>query len=214
MAPQKTNRIYIDSEPIDAEDHRLTGAEIRNLTSPPAENLWLDIPDALDSAITPSQIVVIKEGLRFFTDRPRTIYLDRVPYQVRSSVITEAELRQLPTPPVAEDHGVWKDVPDDLDDPVRTGDLVPVAHGDRFFTKELPNREIGVVVNRRPVILHGARQTGMSIKEAAIAQGVQIQPDFLLSRKDDKKYRPIGDGETIRVRAGDDFRALDGDDNS
>jgi hypothetical protein len=214
VAPQKTNRIYIDSEPIEAEGHRLTGAEIRNLTSPPAENLWLDIPDAQDRAITPSQIVVIKDGLRFFTDRPRTIYLDRVAYQVRSAVITEAQLRQLPTPPVAEDHGVWKDVPDDLDDPVRPGELVPVADGDRFFTKELPNREIGVVVNRRPVKLHGAHQTGMTIKQAAIAQAVPIQPDFLLSRKENKKYRPIGDDETIRVHAGDDFRALDGDDNS
>ena len=38
-----------------------------------------------------------------------------------------------------------------------------------------------VTVNNRPVILTSHRVTGLAIKEAAIAQGVQIEPDFLLT---------------------------------
>lgn len=213
MAP-RDNRIYIDGDPVDVKERRLTGAQLRTLIDPAAQNLWLDIPDTQDHAVPPADTVEIEDGMRFFTDRPRTIYIDRTPYQVRSAVLTETQLRQLPTPPVSEDHGIWKDIPDDLDDPIGGGELITIVNGDGFLTKALPKREIGVVINRRPVTLQGLRQTGMSIKEAAIAQGVPIKLDFLLSRKDNKKYKPIGDDEQIRVRPGDEFRALDGDDNS
>jgi multiubiquitin len=115
---------------------------------------------------------------------------------------------------VPDDYGIWKDIPDDLDDPIKLGELVRIANGDRFFTNPLPKRHIRVTVNRRPITIDGARQTGASIKEAAIAQGVPIQLDFLLSRKDGSKFAPVGDEESIRVHDGDEFRALDGDDNS
>ncbi|MFD9669419.1 hypothetical protein ACFWAY_49045 [Rhodococcus sp. NPDC059968] len=56
-------------------------------------------------------------------------------------------------------------------------------------------------------MLYGVRQTGASIKEAAIGQGVPIQTDFLLSRKDGPKFKPVGDDEHIRARNDDEFRA-------
>lgn len=214
MAPTDNTRIYIDGESHKVKQRRLTGTQLRSLVTPAAENLWLDIPDAQDQAVAPDAAVAIEPDMRFFTDRPRTIYIDIVPYAVRTAALTEIQLRALPTPPVPEDHGIWKDIPDDLDDPINAGELVAIVAGDRFFTKPLPRREIHITVNRSPVIITGARQTGRSIKEAAITQGVLIKIDFLLSRKDGAKFKPVDDDEQIRVRNDDTFRANDGDDNS
>lgn len=215
MAPQHNIRIFIDGEPIQVSHSHMTGTQLRTLVNPPADNIWLDVVDAQDDPIAPTDVIAIEPDMRFFTDRPRTICIDKVPYEVRTAVLTEAELRALPNPPVPEDYGIWKDVPDDLDDPIRPGELVPVVNGNRFFTKPLWQRHIHLNVNTRwSVTVDGAHQTGASIKQAAIAQGVPIQPDFLLSRKDGSKFKPVGDEENIRVHDGEEFRALDGDDNS
>lgn len=214
MAPKDNTRIYIDGEPIDVKERRLTGTQLRTLVTPPTENLWLDVADAQDHPVAPAETVAIEHEMRFFTDRPRTIYIDKKPYEVRTAALTETQLRALPTPPVPDDHGIWKDIPDDLDDPISIGELVTIVNGDRFFTKPLPQRKVPVTVNRRPVTLHGVAQTGLSIKETAITQGVPIKIDFLLSRKDGPKYKPVSDDERIRVRNDDEFRANDGDDNS
>lgn len=214
MAPKDNTRIYIDGEPIEVKGQRLSGTQLRALVKPPAENLWLDVADAQDHAIAPTEQVAIQRDMRFFTDRPRTIYIDKMPYVVRTAALTETQLRALPTPPVPEDHGIWKDIQDDLDDPIETGELVTIVNGDRFFTKPLPKKSIRVTLNRRPITLHGTDQTGLAIKETAIAQDVPIKIDFLLSRKDGPKFKPVGDDEHIRVRNNDEFRANDGDDNS
>jgi hypothetical protein len=214
MSTEDGIRIYIDGEPVMVQHRHLTGAQLRALVSPPADNVWLDVADAQDQPIAPGSTVRIEREMRFFTDRPRTIYIDKVPYEVRTAALTEAQLRSLPTPPVPDDFGLWKDIPDDLDYPIEEGEVVFITNGDRFFTKLLVKRQIHLTVNRRQVTVHKARQTGASIKEAAIAQGVSIQMDFLLSRKAGAKFSPVGDDEQIRVHDGDEFRANDGDDNS
>ncbi len=141
--------IYIDGEQVQTPRRRLSGAELRALVSPPADTIWLDVPDAQDRPVAPDQLIELEDGIRFFTDRSRTIFLDKVPYEVQSAVISETDLRALPTPPVGPDRGVWKDIPDDLDDPLAPGELVRVTDGDRFFTKPLPHRDIHIVVNGR-----------------------------------------------------------------
>lgn len=215
MAPQDNIQIYIDGEPITVTHRRLTGAQLAALVTPAADNVWLDIADAQDEPIAPTETVAIDHDMRFYTDRPRTIYIDKKPYQVRTVVLTRTQLRNVPTPPIPDDYGIWKDIPDDLDDPIEAGEIVRVADGDRFFSKALPKKELNVTVNRtHTVTLHGARQTGLTIKEAAIAQGVPIHLDFLLSRKTGAKFEPIGDDEQIRAHDEDEFRAVDGDDNS
>lgn len=215
MAPQDNIQVYIDGEPITVTQRRLTGAQLAALVTPTADHVWRDIADAQDQPIGSTEVVALEHDMRFFTDRPRTIYIDKIPYQVHTAALTETQLRALPAPPVTDEYGIWKDIADDQDDPIKPGELVRIADGDRFFTKVLPRKKLHVVVNRKhTVTLHGARQTGASIKEAAIAQGVPIQLDFLLSRKTGAKFDPVGDDEHIRVHDGDEFRAVDGDDNS
>jgi hypothetical protein len=74
---------------------------------------------------------------------------------------------------------------------------------------------ITILVNERPVTLDDAKQTGMSIKRAAIEQSVPIQADFVLSiERGGGKTELIGDDQPVRVHKGERFLAIPNDDNS
>src|ERR1700676_1231831 len=75
---------------------------------------------------------------------------------------------------------------------------------------------IDVVFNEKyPVKIHGKKQTGLSLKEAAIDQKVPIQLDFILSIElGGGKTDLIGNADTIKVKEGDRFLAIPDDDNS
>lgn len=77
------------------------------------------------------------------------------------------------------------------------------------------DKTIVVFVNEKPVTVEKERMTGLAIKQAAIAQGVQIQLDFVLSiERGGGRTELIGDGDTIKVKKGDRFLAIPNDDNS
>ena len=75
--------------------------------------------------------------------------------------------------------------------------------------------KIDVTLNDKPVVLEGAKQTGATIKKAAIEQGVDIKQDFVLSIElGGGKTQLVGDEEHIEVHDGERFLAIDDDDNS
>ncbi len=72
-----------------------------------------------------------------------------------------------------------------------------------------------VTVNNHPVVLPDNKVTGLQIKQVAIQQGVKIQEDFVLFRvRGSAPLEPIGDSQVLTVHKGEDFRAVDPDDNS
>jgi hypothetical protein len=75
---------------------------------------------------------------------------------------------------------------------------------------------VTVTVNNKPVTLPRHRATGLEIKEAAIAQGVAIELDFILTleARDGEPARTIDDDETVTVTRESVFLANDGDDDS
>ena len=76
-------------------------------------------------------------------------------------------------------------------------------------------KEIAVTVNERKVVLHKEEQTGLSVKEVAIKQGVPIQPDFVLSiERGGGRTELVGDHEKIKVHDKERFLAIPNDDNS
>lgn len=79
-------------------------------------------------------------------------------------------------------------------------------------------RTIEVEVNTRPVTFPDEpgrdEATGAEIKEAAMAQGVAISPDFPLFLVRGKKLELVEDNENVRLRPGMKFRAVAPDDNS
>jgi Multiubiquitin len=75
--------------------------------------------------------------------------------------------------------------------------------------------EVVITVNEKPVRVTGPTVTGMQIKEAAIAQGVQISMDFQLSEElPNGRTRIVGDADEITVNKNSRFDAVAGDDNS
>ena len=74
---------------------------------------------------------------------------------------------------------------------------------------------ITVVVNEQEVTLPSRTVTGADIKTAAIAQGVAIQPNFVLQEElPNGTSRIVGDADEVHWRAHLRFSAIAPDDNS
>jgi hypothetical protein len=70
-------------------------------------------------------------------------------------------------------------------------------------------------VNDMPVTMRGPRVTGLEIKQAAIAAGVPIQLDFVLSEESNaNRTRIVPDEEPVTINPTSSFDAVAGDDNS
>lgn len=78
-----------------------------------------------------------------------------------------------------------------------------------------PVEKVEIHVNTKPVHMIGHRHTGLQIKEAAIAQNVKIDLDFLLYLlRHHEPNKLIGDGEEITISNESRFHAIADDDNS
>lgn len=77
------------------------------------------------------------------------------------------------------------------------------------------NHTVTITVNERSVSLEGPRTTGLKIKQAAIAQGVPISLDFVLSEElNDRRTKIVGDNQEISVHPNQRFICVAPDDNS
>ncbi len=74
---------------------------------------------------------------------------------------------------------------------------------------------VEIKVNRKRVSVPSREVTGFQIKEAAIAEGLQIELSFQLSEElEHHQTRIIGNDQVVRVHEGSKFLAVHGDDNS
>jgi hypothetical protein len=81
--------------------------------------------------------------------------------------------------------------------------------------REDRERKIEVLVNEKSVVFDDKDQTGLSIKRTAIAQGVGIQLDFVLSiERGGGKTELVGDNDRIKIHPHMRFLAIPNDDNS
>lgn len=81
--------------------------------------------------------------------------------------------------------------------------------------EEHKNHAVTVTVNEQPVKLHGHTASGAEIKAAAIAQGVHIQPNFVLQEElPNGTSRIVGDNDQVHLREHLRFTAIAPDDNS
>ena len=78
-----------------------------------------------------------------------------------------------------------------------------------------PEHVVVISVNEQPVKLKGHSATGAQIKAAAIAQGVAIQPNFVLQEElPNGTSRIVGDNDPVHLREHLRFTAIAPDDNS
>lgn len=77
------------------------------------------------------------------------------------------------------------------------------------------NHTVTITVNERLVSLEGPRTTGLKIKQAAIAQGVAISLDFVLSEElNDRRTKIVGDNDEVTIHPNQRFLCVAPDDNS
>jgi hypothetical protein len=76
------------------------------------------------------------------------------------------------------------------------------------------HQEVTIHVNKKPVEVERPRISGLGIKQAAIAQEVDIQLDFQLAEVKDHKRRIVGDDDVVTVNKNSTFVATAPDDNS
>ncbi|WBU37412.1 multiubiquitin domain-containing protein [Homoserinibacter sp. YIM 151385] len=137
-ARAKKSTIHIDGDPYKIAAGPTPVSALRALRQPPVsdgKNLWLDIEDEQDQELDPTATIDLVDGMRFFTEIDAiAIRIDRVEYEVYKRKMTGAELRVVPSPDVAADRDLWRDVPDKRDVKVQDEDIVRLKDGMRFFT--------------------------------------------------------------------------------
>ncbi len=130
--------IHIDGEAYKTHAGPTPVAALRALRQPPLpdnKELWLDIEDEQDQELDPAGSIDVIDGMRFFAEIDAiTIRIDRVEYEVYQRKMTGAKLRTLPSPDVAADRDLWRDIPDKRDVKVQDEDVVHLKDGMRFFT--------------------------------------------------------------------------------
>lgn len=137
-AGDKAITIYIDAEPYQVPSGSTPVRSLRELRNPPVpdgKELWLDIDDEQDRLLTAESSIDLVDEMRFFTEIDAImIRIDREAYEVFQRRMTGAQLRTLPSPDVAADRDLWRDVPDKRDVKVQDEDVVRLKNGMRFFT--------------------------------------------------------------------------------
>jgi hypothetical protein len=94
--------------------------------------------------------------------------------------------------------------------------MTPTSAEQDTDATEGAHRSVTVIVNTKPVELTSHRVNGLQIKEAAKAQGVELEFDFQLTEeaRDGHPARIITDAKEITVTKHSSFTANDVDDDS
>ena len=84
-----------------------------------------------------------------------------------------------------------------------------------YATEDLSLKPVTIEVNDHKVKMPGGPATGLEIKEAAIKQGVNIQPNFVLQvQLPNGSSKIIGNDDKIPLTEHLSFTAIAADDNS
>lgn len=75
-------------------------------------------------------------------------------------------------------------------------------------------KPVTVSVNGQPVEVPKGEAVGAEIKQVAIAQGVNIEPDFSLFLRGKDGLEPVRDDEMVKLKKGVEFVAVAADDVS
>jgi hypothetical protein len=80
---------------------------------------------------------------------------------------------------------------------------------------EKESKTVEVVFNKKQILLQKGHLSGLEIKHGAIAQGLPIQPTYVLFLIKNRNHRKvIGDADVIEIHDGIEFAAVADDDNS
>ena len=147
-----------------------------------------------------------------------TVFVNEHPVKLLGHTVTGSEVKT-----AAIEQGVdiqlnfvlEEDLPDGTRRVIHDHEHVQLREDLRFTAHENENHVIVVSVNEQPVRLRGHMATGAEIKAAAIAQGVLIQPNFVLQEElPNGTSKIVGDKDKVHLREHLRFTAIAPDDNS
>lgn len=82
-------------------------------------------------------------------------------------------------------------------------------------TPSVREHDVAITVNEKVVTVRGPKATGLEIKQAAIAQELSIQIDFVLSEEHPNgRTQIVRDHDEVTVNKNSRFVAIPPDDNS
>jgi hypothetical protein len=157
------------------------------------------------------------EGRENFREHIVTVSVNGLPVKLLGQSETGKEIKTAAIEqgvPIHLDFVLEEDFPDGVHREIADHEEVRIDEGLRFIA-HAKKHIVTVSVNEQPVKLEGHRATGAEIKAAAIAQGVQIQPNFMLQEElPNGTSRIVSDNDEVHLREHLRFTAIAPDDNS
>ena len=151
-------------------------------------------------------------------DRKLTVTVNEQPVHLEGKTATGAQIKAAAIAQgvsIQPDFVLQEELPNGTGRDIADGESVELRAHLRFTAFPPNDRKATVTVNEQPVHLEGKTATGAQIKAAAIAQGVLIQPNFVLQEElPNGTSRVIGDSDEVHLRAHLRFTAIAPDDNS
>lgn len=151
-------------------------------------------------------------------DHAVAILVNDKPVKVRTNRATGEQIKTTAIEQgvhIEQDFILYEELPDGDVRQVENHEEINLREHHRFTAVPHENHEVTVSVNEMPVRVKGRSATGAQIKAAAIAQGVLIQPNFVLQEElPNGTSRVVGDNDHVHLREHLRFTAIAPDDNS
>lgn len=213
----------LDFRPQTIEDGTPTGAQIiRAVGYQPVEDYgvvqWLRSGD-LEPLRLNETVDLRGDGAERFiiaqTDRAFFFELEDERQEWLIALINGVTLKKL-AGKVSDEFIVVREREDEPDEEIEDDQMVDLsAAGLEKFRIRHVEKLVEIFINDKPIKITRGEHTGLEIKQAAIAQGVNIQLDFILNLEKRKgETQVIGDTDPVKVKKGQHYVAIADDDNS
>ncbi len=226
--PQPKQGVVVNDALYPMPGPKLTAGDIlHQIAAAPGQSLKRDYQSAHDHVFADDDIVDLHEGNVFVlvpkcaprpcadaSAKPKLAFILNVEDLFEITINpnqTGKTLKRLLG--LDESSVLFRDMESPDDQPIADDQEVKFNEGPVFIAKTL---SLTIKVNDNPVKMGKRKATALEIKQAAMAQGVNIQLDFVLFKMDAEGNNgpALADDKVLKLSDCDEFRCVSQDDNS
>jgi hypothetical protein len=226
--PQAKQGVVVNDALYPMPAPRLTAGDIlHQIAAPAGQSLKRDYQSAHDYVFADDETVDLREGNVFVlvpkcaprpcadaSAKPKLAFILNVEDLFEITINpnqTGKTLKRLLG--LDESSVLFRDMESPDDQPIADNQEVKFSDGPVFIAKTL---SLTIKVNDNPVKMGKRKATALEIKQAAMAQGVNIQLDFVLFKMDAEGNNgpALADDKVMKLSDCDEFRCVSQDDNS